>query len=101
MDLTFNSDFVRRHSELVHTLSGDLRRLESRAAPSFEDRIGAPLITDWEITYRLELALTGQVEGRPGLCGGPVTTSTLFFLDEQLGCARTLNRFYLLGKRRA
>lgn len=99
MDLTFDSLAVRRTAQLVHSLSKDLRRIESGIGLTIEDRIQAPRIEDWKVTYRLELALSGVVRGHPRLADGPVTTSGLFLLDEKNGYARTLSRYYILGRR--
>lgn len=101
MDLTFDGAHARRNAEFVHRLSQDFRRLESRIAPTLEDRRDAPLIEDWELTYRLDLALTGLIAGQNGPKGLRVTSSMLFLLDEGLGCARTLDRWYRLGGKRA
>lgn len=42
--------------------------------------------------------LEGVVEGHPKLgTGREITTSQTFYLDTELGIARTLNRWYRLG----
>ncbi|ASY62555.1 hypothetical protein SJ05684_c10990 [Sinorhizobium sojae CCBAU 05684] len=45
-------------------------------------------------------ALTGIVQGHPRIDDGRrVVTSQLFYLDPNLGIARTMNRWYRLGAR--
>lgn len=100
MDLTFKNSAIITLAENIHSLSGDLRRIQSGIGPTFEDRASAPAIEDWEIGWRFELALTGRVSGHPRLGDGLVVTSPLFILDEDRRFARTQNRYYLLGRRR-
>jgi hypothetical protein len=100
MDLTFKNPRVRETARLVHDLSADLRRMERGDGLTDEELARAPLLVDWSLAYRFELAMAGRVEGHPVLTDGPVTTSGLYLLDENGGFARTLSRFYRLGGRR-
>ena len=99
MHLTFQNPVVRRTAERVHLLSGDLLTIEQGTLRP-DAYANAPLIDDWVIGYRLEIALVGNVIGHPIVADGPTTTSGLYFLDPQLGCARTLSRWYRLGNPR-
>lgn len=100
MDFTFKDPSVRHAAKLVQALASDLRRLEQNIPLTVEQRIDAPLLDQWMITYRLEPALVGMVRGHPIRADGLVLTSGLFFLDRQQGFARTLSRYYRLGSPR-
>lgn len=63
-----------------------------------------PILTEWEI-FCDELSsprLEGLVYGHPQLTGyaRPICTSLLLHIDEGQGYARTLSRYYRLGRRR-
>jgi len=82
----------------IHRLSQDLRLIDELKAPRLTDYVNAPILEDWTIHYRMEPALVGMVTGHPSQPNGPTVTSGLFFLDETIGVARTLSRWYRLGK---
>ncbi|WEK03882.1 MAG: hypothetical protein P0Y65_17060 [Candidatus Devosia phytovorans] len=101
MDFTFAEASVRKTARLVHDLSRDLKLLQSVGHPAVESMIEAPLVEDWVLGYRLEPALIGTVVGHPLLADGPVTTSGIFYMDPSAGFARTLSRYYRLGRRKS
>ena len=54
-------------------------------------------VSRWYLTPSEVLTLRGEVSGHPQLRAGPIETSQLFFIDQKLGLARTLSRWYRLG----
>ncbi|MDK1385127.1 hypothetical protein QN224_06875 [Sinorhizobium sp. 8-89] len=60
----------------------------------------APLLECYRTAVGHAFALTGIVHGHPRIDDGRrVVTSQLFYLDPNLGIARTMNRWYRLGAR--
>ncbi|OWV68069.1 hypothetical protein ATY76_14270 [Rhizobium sp. R339] len=60
----------------------------------------APLLECYGTAVGHAFALTGIVHGHPRIDDGRrVVTSQLFYLDRNLGIARTMNRWYRLGAR--
>lgn len=100
MILTFSNPSVRETARRIHALSADLRRIKLGLSPTMGELDSAPRLDDWYLGYRFEPALVGNLVGHPELADGPVTTSAVYVLDGELGFARTLSRFYNLGKPR-
>lgn len=60
----------------------------------------APVLDDWRLTRRPAPALTGIVTSHPALGSQrEIVTSELFAFSRRGKWARTLNRFYVLGRR--
>lgn len=97
MDFTFEDQRARDHARLIHALSRDLASIEELTAPSIRDIASAPLLENWVVGRRFEPALVGVVTGHPLILDGPVSTSSLHYLDTKAGYARTLTRWYRLG----
>jgi hypothetical protein len=77
-------------------LADDLERM-SMFKPGTE--LGAaPILTDWSLSVRPVAALVGNVTGHPVLGSRQVITSELFAIDPKGGWARTMSRFYVLGR---
>ncbi|MBP1871886.1 hypothetical protein J2Z19_001598 [Ensifer adhaerens] len=58
----------------------------------------APTLSAHKLVLGWSHALSGVVHGHPHLQDGKkIVTSQLFFLDQHLGLARTMNRWYRLG----
>ncbi|MDR9763732.1 hypothetical protein RJJ37_29575 [Rhizobium redzepovicii] len=56
-----------------------------------------PILRNYKPVIGRAFALTGVVSGHPRLANGrEVITSQLFYLDENRGLARTMNRWYRL-----
>ncbi len=73
--------------------------LEEVAEFSRDDLDDAPLIEDWVITGAFAPCLIGRVTGHPTVRDGRlVHTSVLIAISVREGWARTLNRFYQLGR---
>lgn len=93
---TFDNEVVRETARRIHRLSDDFRAIEELRGPTLEEFLGAPVLEDWSIGTRIEPALIGRVTGHPDRPDGPVVTSGLFYLDDRIGLARTLSRWYRL-----
>ncbi|WP_434729596.1 DUF6634 family protein [Rhizobium binae] len=78
-------------------LLDDIRRANAGEfdVASFSD---APLLDAYNTTVGYAYALTGMVNGHPRLKDGKeIVTSQLYYLNSELGIARTMNRWYRLG----
>ena len=94
---TPDSEIYLNTVQRIHRLSQDLRLIQELKAPRLSDYVDAPVLEDWTIHHRFEPALIGMVTGHPTQPDGPAVTSGLFYLDEKIGVARTLSRWYRLG----
>lgn len=75
----------------------DLRIAETGSL-SVSDFSGSPILYSHQIIPLSVGILKGVVEGHPKLgTGREITTSQVFFIDTDLGLARTLSRWYRLG----
>lgn len=101
MEFTFDNPACLQNALRVHDLSDDLRLIASFKAPGIRDIAMAPVLDDWFVGHRMEMALVGKVSCHPNLADGPVTTSGLHYLDPLAGYARSFNRWYRLGRPRA
>lgn len=95
--LTFADPGVRKHYRLIQKLAVDLQLIRTGTGPTPEQLAEAPIIEAWRLGVRAEPALIGFVSRHPFVSGNAVTSS-LYVLDPELGYARTLSRFYRLGK---
>lgn len=94
---TFADQEARQQYRLIKRLADDLDRIRLGMGPSPDEITQAPFITDWMVGVRAEPALLGNVSGHP-MVDGHALTSPLFVLDPANGYARTLTRFYRIGK---
>ena len=77
-----------------------INALEEVAKTTTADLEGAPLLDDWMITDAAAPALIGVVYGHPRLEDGHLChTSALIAMSTTEMWARTLNRWYRLGRR--
>ena len=59
----------------------------------------APILDEYAYVPQSSLALTGIVTGHPRILNGDrCMTTQVFYLDVELGIARTVNRWYRLGR---
>ena len=60
----------------------------------------APILDQWNYAKAPAMCLTGRVSGHPKLPGTsrPIFTSDLFLIAEDMGLARTMSRWYRLGR---
>lgn len=81
----------------LRALADDIERI-SMFQPR-EELVDAPVLDDWKLTRRPAPALTGSVMSHPVLGSqSPIVTSELFAFSRRGKWARTLNRFYVLGR---
>jgi len=83
--------------ERLRRLADDLERIDRGRGPTAAELRRAPCLTRW-VTVPCGAALAGIVEGHPRIGPGPVTTSPLYHLSNDLTWGRTLSRFYRLGE---
>lgn len=82
----------------LERLLADLRRIRDGMAPNTDDLASAPSIHHYGIGARSAMCLVGHVTGHPNVRGSLSVTSDLWVFAPELGWARTLSRFYALGK---
>ena len=88
------------HLERVKALAADLTLvLEGRTPERIAPR-DAPVLERWFLARRAEPCLVGLSTGHPLLPGDgrPIATSELWLLSEDRMWARTLSRWYRLGR---
>ncbi|WP_349434310.1 hypothetical protein [Pararhizobium sp. A13] len=79
----------------LKSLTADLERLAANKRISFSRE--PILIDDWILSRRAVPCLLGRMTGHPTIAdNNPGVTSEVYFLDENLGLARTLSRWYRL-----
>ncbi|MBY3201776.1 DUF6634 family protein [Rhizobium laguerreae] len=82
--------------DVLSRLVEDLRLVQT-GRPSVPNLDGAPLLYNHRIVSSSVGILAGIVDGHPKLrAGQEITTSQVFYLDSDLGIARTLSRWYRL-----
>jgi hypothetical protein len=80
----------------------DLYNLSANCGPDAATLAAAPLIEDWFLATHPVAGvscLCGGISGHPGGIQGFATTSPVVALDPDLRWARTISRFYRLGRR--
>jgi hypothetical protein len=86
-------------ADLHEQLATDLRQLSAGWRPDQIKLAAAPVLDKWELAPFACAALRGEVDGHPLLGSRWILTSPLYAMDEHHTWARTLSRFYLLGRR--
>lgn len=97
-EVTGNMNFCLFDPGVGQSLLEDLARLESGHV---KDSLlaDAPLLNGYRLVPTAAFALEGVVTGHPRLPDGRmIVSSQLCYLDAARGVARTLNRFYRLGR---
>jgi hypothetical protein len=89
-------DISQRYWELAE----DLAIIRAGQGPSQAELDAAPVLQDWYLEPEVGLVLVGRVEGHPVLDPKWIRTSQLHHYDELRSFARTLSRYYRLGRRR-
>lgn len=90
--------FVYLSSEDAQRLSVDLRAVEAGITHSLSLHT-APILESHQMYSRRTACLSGHVFGHPSLANGrEIMTSQLMYMDTEFGIARTLNRWYRLGR---
>ncbi len=83
----------------LKALVADMDKIGAGASP--EDLVGdVPLLDHWLVDQRPIPCLTGMATGHPRLVGQgrPIITSDLWLISEDRRWARTLSRWYRLGR---
>lgn len=84
----------------LRRLADDLDRIQQGSHPGRKVLSTAPRIESWRLVARPTACLTGCVFGHPWIKeGGIGITTDVWAIAPTLGYARTLSRFYVLGKR--
>lgn len=84
----------------LSSLLADLERIREGKHPDAPVLADAPRLDRWSMAERRTIALVGTVANHPTIGNGrQVCTSDLWFVAPALGYARTVNRFYALGRR--
>jgi hypothetical protein len=97
------NDPVSRHGLLrdikkLERLVDDLKKLADGQMPSAATLAAAPLMDEYKIESRSDLCITGACDDHPLLEGPRIYTSSLWVFAPRLGWARTLSRWYRLGR---
>jgi len=82
----------------LEALLADLKRIKAGERPTAAELDAAPIIDAYELSVRAEPCLVGTTHGHPRLGSRLVMTSGLWAWSPELGWARTLSRFYRLGR---
>jgi hypothetical protein len=83
----------------LRALADDCERLELRCPVSSTLLAKAPLLEDWTPTVTpLGVHLVGRVNGHPLQGDRKIATSPVWFADPDGTWARTLSRYYRLGR---
>jgi hypothetical protein len=81
----------------LQALCIDLKKITDGHRPEAE-LADAPFLDNYGLTFRMAPCLTGMVQGHPSIDRPAVLTSGLWAYAPELGWARTLNRYYRLGR---
>lgn len=82
----------------LERLLKDLKAIQAGSGPSADELAEAPVFDQYVILRRPVPCLAGEVLGHPRLPGGPTISSDLWVIDPEAGWARTLSRYYTLGR---
>jgi len=82
------------------TLVADMEALRRGVTPEVLAGGIFPVLENWKITHRAIPCLVGESFGHPRLVGSgrPVMTSDLWLMSDDDSWARTLSRWYRLGR---
>ncbi|MDK1389979.1 hypothetical protein QN224_32165 [Sinorhizobium sp. 8-89] len=85
-------------ADTLTRLADDIRKASSeRFGPAM--LANAPFLDEYGLVRQPALSLTGIVTGHPRISDGHRCLSTqIFYLDLEQGVARTVNRWYRLGR---
>lgn len=85
--------------ERLRGLLNDLDRARIGRHPNRQAIADAPLLDNWEMTYRPEPCIVGTMRGHPTVEDGHTgMTSGVWLVAPAFGYARTLSRIYALGR---
>lgn len=94
-----DADFVHEMERLA-ALVADVERIHRGVPPEAMAGEDAPILDRWILAGRMVPCLAGLSTGHPLLPGTsrPIGTSDLWLLSKDYGWARTLSRWYRLGR---
>ncbi|OYR15237.1 DUF6634 family protein [Brucella thiophenivorans] len=94
-----NLNYLNEMIELLQNLLEDLKSLRDGNELNSEVLSKSPVLNGWSQTTRSTACLEGVVQEHPRLGKSKVIlTSDLYYLDPEMRFARTLSRYYRLGK---
>lgn len=76
----------------------DLKRIAEGKTPSAQLLEGSPYLRNWQLASYSVPRLVGECDNHPILSAQVIRTSDIWVFAPELGWARTLSRFYRLGK---
>ncbi|MDP9630367.1 UNVERIFIED_ORG: hypothetical protein J2W85_002441 [Ensifer adhaerens] len=83
-------------AESYRKLADDLERFATEGTASITSQV---MISEWFVAKRAVPALIGMMRGHPNIKNGNAgLTTELVFWDENLCVARSMNRWYRLGR---
>lgn len=84
----------------IRSLADDMDGVRIGSFSHEADRAGAPILDRWTLAQRSVPCLVGISSGHPTLPGNRkvIATSDVWLLSEDRTCARTLSRWYQLGR---
>lgn len=89
---------ISRDIDRLRGLADDLENAHAGKHPGSRLIERAPILENWQLAWRGEICLVGNVAGHPEIDNGRLTrTSGLWLLSRNFGYARSLSRFYALG----
>lgn len=94
-----NAEFLRVVGQLS-SLASDMERIRDGMSPQELVDTDVPLLDTWSVGLRSAQCLLGQSTGHPRLIGEnrPIATSDLWLMSSDFTWARTLSRWYRLGR---
>ncbi|WP_189591076.1 DUF6634 family protein [Mesorhizobium sp. M8A.F.Ca.ET.207.01.1.1] len=97
---TLTDDMVTFQVDRLVALATDLERVRRGVSPEAIAGGSAPSLDRWILTQRAVPCLAGLSTGHPRLLGKDrlIATSDLWVLSEDQNWARTLSRWYRLGR---
>ncbi|WP_091133625.1 DUF6634 family protein [Microvirga guangxiensis] len=95
-----NEALVSHEIDRLLRLAADLQSIRDGRGPTATDLRGAPVLGNWRHRFRPAACLVGDVRHHPMLPGmdRPIVTSDIWVLAPDRGWARTLSRWYRLGR---
>lgn len=82
----------------LEALAADLHRIGRGDLPGEDELAAAPLLDPWTFDTWAIRCLAGGVHGHPKLHGPLAKTTEIWVWAPDFGWARTLSRFYRLGR---
>jgi hypothetical protein len=84
----------------LSALVADMAAIQRGVSPEHLSNGAAPILDHWVMATRMIPCLAGLSSGHPRLVGSgrPITTSDLWLLSDDRTWARTLSRWYRLGR---